>query len=53
MAGDFVAPRLFDSGGMRVVTIVAAGVVLCAVILVLVGVREVSVAERSLVGEES
>jgi hypothetical protein len=53
MAGDFVSPRLFTSGGMRLVTIVAAGVVLCAVILVLVGVREVSAGERSLVGRES
>jgi MFS transporter, DHA1 family, inner membrane transport protein len=53
MAGDFVSPRLFASGGMRLVTIVAAAVVLCAVILVLVGVREVSAGERSLVGRES
>ncbi|HEX6147476.1 MAG TPA: MFS transporter [Acidimicrobiia bacterium] len=52
MAGDFVSPRLFTSGGMRLVTIVAAGVVLCAVILVLVGVREVSAGERSLAGRE-
>jgi len=53
MAGDFVSPRLFTSGGMKLVTIVAAGVVLSAVILVLVGVREVSAGERSLVGRES
>jgi predicted MFS family arabinose efflux permease len=53
MTGDFVSPRLFASGGMRLVTIVAAGVVLSAVILVLVGVREVSAGERSLVGRES
>ena len=49
MTGDLVAPRLFTAGGMQLVTMVAATVVLCAVILVLVGVREVSAGERSVV----
>ena len=50
IAGDFVSPRLFTAGGMQMVTIVAGSAVLSAVILVMVGVREVSVGERSPVG---
>jgi predicted MFS family arabinose efflux permease len=50
MAGDLVSPRLFTAGGMQLVTMVAASVVLSAVILVLVGVREVSAGDRSLAG---
>jgi predicted MFS family arabinose efflux permease len=53
MTGDLISPRLFTVGGMQLVTMVAASVVLFAVILVLVGVREVSAGERSLTGRES
>ena len=51
MAGDFIAPRLFTAGGMRMVTIVSAGVVLSAAILVMTGVKEVSDAERARAGK--
>jgi len=50
IVGDFVSPRLFTAGGMQMVTIVAGSAVLSAVILVMVGVREVSAGERSSVG---
>lgn len=53
MAGDLISPRLFTAGGMQLVTMVAASVVLCAVILVLVGVREVSAGERSVAARET
>ena len=53
MAGDFIAPRLFTAGGMQMVTIVSAAVVLSAAILVLTGVEEVSSAERARAGTES
>lgn len=53
MAGDFISPRLFTAGGMQTVTIVSAGVVLLAVILILSGVKEVSSAERARAGTES
>jgi predicted MFS family arabinose efflux permease len=46
IAGDFVSPRLFTAGGMQRVTMVAGSVVLSAVILVMMGVREVSAGER-------
>jgi predicted MFS family arabinose efflux permease len=52
MASDFIAPRLFTAGGMQLVTIVSAGVVLSAAILVLTGVKEVSDAERARAGTD-
>lgn len=52
MAGDLIAPRLFTTGGMQMVTIVSAGVGLSAAILVLIGVKEVSDAERARAGTD-
>jgi predicted MFS family arabinose efflux permease len=53
IAGDFISPRLFTAGGMQMVTIVSASVVLAAVILILAGVKEVSAEERARAGTES
>jgi predicted MFS family arabinose efflux permease len=53
MTGDFIAPRLFTAGGMQMVTVVSAGVVLSAVILVVTGVKEVSSAGRGRAEPES
>jgi len=41
IAGDLIAPRLFESAGMPGVTTMAAGAALVAALLVIVGVREV------------
>ncbi len=41
IVGDLVAPRVFAAGGMQSVTVMAAIVALAALIVVLVGVREV------------
>jgi hypothetical protein len=46
IASDLVSPRVFASGGMQAVTIMAALVGVVAVIIVITGVREVSPRER-------
>ncbi len=46
IAGDLISPRVFTAGGMRMVTLMASAVILCALVLVVFGVRELSPGER-------
>ena len=41
IAGDLLSPRVFAEGGMRMVSIMAAAATVCALIVVIGGVREV------------
>ena len=45
IAGDLISPRVFIKGGMQVVTVMAATAAFVALIVVVIGVREVDVGD--------
>lgn len=46
IAGDLISPRVFERGGMQTVAVMAAAAALCALAVVVGGVREVGATKR-------